>query len=346
MRLRRTLITFLALVTTIVSVAACGGSSSSSSSSGPTGSGSSASGTAAASSIPSGTSLSVGQNAYALSPSVVAAGNDDPSNYNLKFVNFEAAPAGIAALLGGSVDLVQASAVGTLAAQSAGDPIKVVSAAYQAPAQYQLLVPDDSPIHSVSQLKGKSIAVFKASAGEGFLIAALKKAGLTEKDVHVINLAPPAAQAAFGKGSYDAWAIWEPFVSLAKLKLHARVLTDAENAWKPLVFLVTSTKDLADPAKVAAMKAFVHTYQQSTDFSGKNLTAYGDAYAKATGLPTSVALKAVPNGTIKVVPVNSAITNNYQQQVKLFVSGGLFPSAPSNITSVFDPVLNSALSSK
>ena len=68
------------------------------------------------------------------------------------------------------------------------------------------------------------------------------------------------------------------------------------------------------------------------------------AALKPAGSGGVLSFGTVPNGTIKVVPVNSTISNDYQQQVKLFVSGGLFPSAPSNLTSVFDPVLNSAVS--
>ena len=63
-----------------------------------------------------------------------------------------------------------------------------------------ILVKKDSPLKQAAQLKGKSIAVAQGSSAHYQLVASLKKAGLTLKDVTVNYLQPADALAAFTRG--------------------------------------------------------------------------------------------------------------------------------------------------
>ena len=56
----------------------------------------------------------------------------------------------------------------------------------------------------------------------------LDKEGINAKDVNVIQLQPDEAQPAFESGSVDAWAIWDPFISLHTVNKGAKVITDGE----------------------------------------------------------------------------------------------------------------------
>lgn len=40
---------------------------------------------------------------------------------------------------------------------------------------------------------------------------AIDKAGLTDKDIEIIQLQPDEARPAFDNGSIDAWSIWDPY---------------------------------------------------------------------------------------------------------------------------------------
>ncbi len=60
------------------------------------------------------------------------------------------------------------------------------------------------PIHSVKDLKGKKIAVQKATIIHWSLINSLKQNGLTEKDVTLVDLKNPDQLAAITAGSVDA----------------------------------------------------------------------------------------------------------------------------------------------
>ena len=128
---------------------------------------------------------------------------------------------------GGSVDLSSMGDTPPIFAQAAGIPLVYI--ANQPPgdgSSRALLVPQDSPIQSVKDLKGKQIAVQKASGTHNFLIQALEKASVPYGSVTLKYLAPADGRAAFESGAVDAWAIWDPFLAAAEEGNKARVLVD------------------------------------------------------------------------------------------------------------------------
>jgi taurine transport system substrate-binding protein len=72
-----------------------------------------------------------------------------------------------------------------------------------------------SNIKSLADLKGKTIATPLASTSHYSLLAAIKKAGLTEKDVKIIDAEPDAISAAWSRGDIDGAYVWNP--NLAKI---------------------------------------------------------------------------------------------------------------------------------
>ena len=95
-----------------------------------------------------------------------------------------------------------------------------------APEAEAILVPKDSPLKTVADLKGKNVALNKGSNVHYLLVKALEKAGLAYSDIEVSFLPPADARAAFEKGAVDAWVIWEPFLAAAEAATGARQLAD------------------------------------------------------------------------------------------------------------------------
>lgn len=92
-----------------------------------------------------------------------------------------------------------------------------------------LLVPTNSKIKSITDLKGKKIAFQKASIGHYLTVRALEKEGLKLSDIESVSLPPPDANVAFSQGKVDAWFIWEPFVTRNVQNKTGRVLIDGGN---------------------------------------------------------------------------------------------------------------------
>lgn len=76
-------------------------------------------------------------------------------------------------------------------------------------------MPKDSSLKSVSELKGKKIALNKGSNVHYLLVRALEDAGLKYSDIQPVYL-PPADARGFERGSVDAWVIWDPFQAAAE----------------------------------------------------------------------------------------------------------------------------------
>jgi len=67
-----------------------------------------------------------------------------------------------------------------------------------------------------TELKGKAVAVTTGEVNELLLIKALESAGLTEKDIRMVNMNADDAGAALLAKRVDAAVTWEPWVSKAK----------------------------------------------------------------------------------------------------------------------------------
>ena len=150
-----------------------------------------------------------------------------PLGVKVTWTEFNAGPVQLEALNVGSIDFGDVGEAPPIFAQAAGAPLVYAGASVPRPELEALLVPKDSPIRSVADLKGKRVAYNKGSNVQYLLVKLLQKHGLSYGDVQSIFLAPADARAAFEKGAVDAWLIWDPFLAAAQKTLQARVLADA-----------------------------------------------------------------------------------------------------------------------
>ncbi len=151
-----------------------------------------------------------------------------PLNVEVKWLEFAAGPQLLEGLNLGSIDFGYVGEVPPIFALAAGAPLVYTAYELPTPEAEGILVPKDSPIRSVADLKGKKIAFNKGSDVHWLVVKALADAGLKYSDVQPAYLAPADARAAFQNGAIDAWAIWDPFFTAAQEQLGARVVTTAK----------------------------------------------------------------------------------------------------------------------
>src|SRR5690606_19721056 len=145
---------------------------------------------------------------------------------DVKWTEFPGGPQLLEGLNVGSVDFGVTGETPPVFAQAAGADLVYVAHEPPAPTGEAILVPKDSPIQSVAELKGKKVALNKGSNVHYLLVRALEDAGLKYSDIQPVYLPPADARAAFERGSVDAWVIWDPFQSAAEHQLQARSLRD------------------------------------------------------------------------------------------------------------------------
>jgi NitT/TauT family transport system substrate-binding protein len=93
-----------------------------------------------------------------------------------------------------------------------------------------LLVPKDSPIQSIRELKGKRISVPAASTAHAFLLRAIEKEGWDpEKDVTITVQTPEVGGSALKANQIDAHADFVPFGELFPFRGFARKILDGES---------------------------------------------------------------------------------------------------------------------
>lgn len=141
---------------------------------------------------------------------------------DVKLVWFANYTDSISALSAGQVDANSQTWSDTMAPLAKGLPLKAI------------LVNDNSAgndavmagpgIKSFADLKGKKIALEEFSVSHFLLTLALKKNGMTLKDVNVVNLSAGDAAAAFLAGRVDAAVVWNPWVNKIQTSGKGRAL--------------------------------------------------------------------------------------------------------------------------
>jgi sulfonate transport system substrate-binding protein len=147
----------------------------------------------------------------------------------VQWTEFPGGPQLLEGLNVGSIDFGTTGEAPPIFAQAAGADLLYVAHEPPAPTSEAILVPKDSSLKSVSELKGKKIALNKGSNVHYLLVRALEDAGLKYSDIQPVYLPPADARAAFERGSVDAWVIWDPFQAAAEHQLQARTLRDGKD---------------------------------------------------------------------------------------------------------------------
>jgi len=91
--------------------------------------------------------------------------------------------------------------------------------------QQEILVRSNSAINSVAELRGKKVAVPAGTSSHYNVLKILGDAGLSDKDVDILDMNPEDGRVAFETGEVDGWAIWPPWVEQQVIAGKGRVLS-------------------------------------------------------------------------------------------------------------------------
>ena len=254
-----------------------------------------------------------------------AAGALDEVPYTIKWKTFTSGPPLLEALNAGAIDIGGVGNTPPLFAAAAKSKIEVVSGATMGAKGDTIVVPKDSPITSVADLKGKKVAVAEGSSANYNLLAQLAKAGLSYEDVDVEALQPADALAAFSNTHVDAWAIWDPYTSQAELEAGARVLVDGGGLVNGMVFQAANPDALEDKATKAALKDYLKRIAEAQVWSNTHRDEWAKVWAEETGLSPDVTRRAVDRRLAKPTPISTEVTDSEQEMADAFVKAGLLP---------------------
>ncbi|WP_322777842.1 ABC transporter substrate-binding protein [Frankia sp. Cas4] len=252
-----------------------------------------------------------------------AAGVLKDAPYKIEWSDFSAAAPLLQALRANAVDIGPAGDAPTLNAIGAGAPLKIVGVTRSSARAVAVLVPKDSPIHTVADLKGKTVSpTTKGSVGHYLLLGALKEAGLRPDDVTISFLTPQAASAAFDSKQIDAWTTWDPYVALAEQK-GAHIIRDGVGISSGLGFTVASDQAAGDSAKRAAIADFLARQTKAFDWSNTNKADFAALFASLTKLPEPVATVVANRRTVESPPIDDVIIKKLQETADVYTEAGV-----------------------
>ncbi|ALL67053.1 Alkanesulfonates-binding protein [Paraburkholderia caribensis MBA4] len=259
-----------------------------------------------------------------------------PLNVSVSWTEFSAGPVQLEALNVGSIDFGDVGEAPPIFAQAAGAPLAYVAATVTRPQSEAVLVPPNSPIRTVADLKGKRIALNKGSNVHYFLVKLLRQHGLQYGDVNLVFLAPADARAAFERASIDAWVIWDPFFAAAEKSLGARVIADASGVVGNRAYYFSSQTYAAKNADV--IRIVIEELGKVDEWGGHNKDQLASELAQLWGLPKPVVDVAVARQQFGTQPITRAILAEQQQIADTFLELGLIPkhvdvlkAAPPNL---------------
>ncbi|CAM3203863.1 ABC transporter substrate-binding protein [Pseudomonas floridensis] len=260
--------------------------------------------------------------------------------YEIQFSEFpSAAPLG-EALNAGAVDIGALGDAPYVFALGAGAPLKVVSITHaQGRFTTAVLVPKDSPIKTVADLKGKRIVTGRGSIGHYLAIRALHEAGLKTSDVTFINLLPSESRILLDNGEADAWATWDPYTTISISQSDARVLVSGSELLSNHLYLAATRK--AIEGKRAQLDDFVARVERAFIWTNAHPEEYAAAQARVTGLPLAVHLSVAKATKMQRTLIDDTIIQGLQATADTYLAEGIL-GKPIDVSTGFDKSFNVA----
>jgi sulfonate transport system substrate-binding protein len=184
----------------------------------------------------------------------------------------------------GSLDFGSTAGAAALIGKVNGNPLKSIYV-FSRPEWTALVTQADSPIKTVTDLKGQRIAVTRGTDPHIFLVRALAQAGMSEKDVKLVLLQHADGRTAMERGDVAAWAGLDPMMAAAEIESHARLFyrKPEANTWG--ILNVREEFATANPDLVRRVLA---TYETARKWSLAHPTDLNAALVAAAKLPTPV----------------------------------------------------------
>jgi sulfonate transport system substrate-binding protein len=250
-----------------------------------------------------------------------------PQGVGVKWVEFPAGPQLLEGLNVGAVDIGFVGEAPPIFAQAAGARFYYIGHDPAAPKAEALLVPKDSPLKSIAELKGRKVALNKGSNVHYLLVQLLEKNGLKLADITPVYLPPADARAAFESGSVAAWVIWDPFTAAAEKQLGARVLADATGLASNHQFYLGERGYVEKNPQV--IRAVFEDAQEKGHWLKANVHAAAEQIAPLQGLPVDIVEASLRRYEFGVRPLSDAVVAEQQKIADTFYALKLIPKPVS-----------------
>lgn len=245
--------------------------------------------------------------------------------YTVTWTEFPAALPLLEAMNAGSIDFGNTGAAPVIFSQAAGTDLIYAISSASSPRSQGIIVPANSSIQKIEDLKGKKVAVAKGSISVALTVAALESVGLKWEDVEPAFLLPADAKAAFTGGSVDAWTIWDPYFALEELESAPRTIATNESVGLPNRGFYLADRVFATEHP-DALAALIAALRGAEEWVTAHPDEVSETLAQETGLAKETLLYVEERRVHGLEPVTPDVVEGQQQLADLFFSLGLIPN--------------------
>ncbi|MFC0436974.1 ABC transporter substrate-binding protein [Kutzneria buriramensis] len=287
--------------------------------------------------VPPGTALSVA--VHTTEVQLKTTGDVSKLPFTVKdWPTLSAGPDVIQGFRANAVDIANNAGIPPIQAHNTGLDAKIVAVETRSKPLYQLATAPHTSITKLSDLRGKKIALSPGQAQGVVVLRTLTELGLSKKDVTLVELPSTQFLTALQAGQVDVAPLAEPTTTkylgqygkdgARKIETHA---VDA------LSILWAPTAVLNDPAKAAAVKAFIPFWARSQVWAWENQDAWIAAYyVKDQKVSTADGKRIVAASEKPAFPTNWADAVKWEQQTIDVVTGFGYFGKSFNAADLFD----------
>ena len=214
------------------------------------------------------------------------------SDVVVTFTEFESGPPENESFAAGQQDVGVMGNVPSILGKAAGQDRTYIGISANGEETEAIVVPADSDIKSIADLKGKKIGLVVGSICENLVYNLLATEGLTLDDVELVNLATSEQQVALETGEVDAIATWQP--TLSKITKDGNNVELADGAGG--IFLAENTIfGNSDYIKQnpEIVQIFIRQYARAAYEVANNKEEYAKKYVDKYGLDEELLYKAL-----------------------------------------------------
>lgn len=246
----------------------------------------------------------------------------EPEGVSVRWVQSLGSNKALEFLNAGSLDFGSSASAAALIARVNGNPIKSIYV-YSRAEWTALVTKPDSGVAGLADLKGKRVAVTRGTDPHIFLIRALARAGLSDKDVKLVLLQHADGRLALQRGDVDAWMGLDPMMASAELQDGAKIVfrDRALNSWGALNVREAFAKD--NPALVDKVLA---AYDQARKWALANPKELNALLAKAAKLPEDVVARQLERTRIEYTPIGDEDVAAVAAAGKALAEAGVLPA--------------------
>jgi sulfonate transport system substrate-binding protein len=240
---------------------------------------------------------------------------------------FPAAAPAFEALNAGSIDITAGSSTSAIAALSARIPLVIFAYQKMASGSEGIVATKGSGIATIRDLAGKKVAVNRGGTGEYLLMRGLETNGIDPASVERVYLSPSDSGPSFAQGHVDAWATWDPFLTIAEKAYDGTVIADGAAIRSDNAVVLVASREFAKD-KADQLQLVFDVIKAENAWAVANKPEAGAIWAKEMIVPAELGAKIGENNAVPTTAVSQSAVKQINAVAEWYAKSGIIPAVP------------------